>query len=147
MRPKLKLDAGTYNRLFSAIGTKDIVTLKVKANTLKLDAAISENNLSRKNLKTNTVKYFEDDSFYRQLKSYEKPKLGWSCDLHIIKPPVDDDDDDDGFDDVFNFNLYLPVIRTECKSRNVNFTINEKTVKLILEENEIFWILEVSNIN
>jgi hypothetical protein len=146
MRPRLKLDVNNYNSLLSAIGTQDTVTLKVKANTLKLDDAIAKNSLSRKDLRTNSVNFTEDDSFYRGLRSYEKPKLGWSCELEIIKLDAHHPDNEDGLDDVFTYNIYLPVAQTECKSKDVNFTINKRTVKVIVEETEIFWILEVNKI-
>lgn len=126
-RSRIKLSEKYFTKLLLNTNTKEDVVIRAVANIKPILSDILKLNVLNEELKISKINFQKDDIENRTRFQHEREILGFSCYLSH------------GEDDDFQRLIYLKINSLECKSKCCNFTIKEKSMKLICINNKFYW--------
>jgi hypothetical protein len=126
-RSRIKLTENEYTKLLLNTRSEEEVNIRAAANLNSVSQYIEKNNLKNEQLDIGSIRFQKDDISNRLRFAHEKEILGFSCHLSY------------GEDHDFQVTIYLKINSLNCKSRNCNFTIKDKSITLICVDNKFYW--------
>jgi hypothetical protein len=126
-RSRIKLSDKEFDKLLLNLHSTEEITIKSVANLNPIKQDLINNNLVNSQLIIGELNFVKDDIINRTRKRHEQETLGYSCTLNY------------GKDHEYQRYIYLKINSLSCKSRCCNFTIKDKSMKLMFENNKFYW--------